>query len=327
MKIPSFLTLSLIASATLAACSSMPQSNALDEAHARYSTASADPQIVRLAPLQLKEADDALKRADQAQADHKDTGSIDSLAYVARKKVAIAEQTAKRKADEEQLAHAATERNQVQLEMRTVEADKAKQQAAAAQQDAAQAQQAAAQAQQSEAEKAAALAAANADADAARQQAADAQAQAAASAQQNDAQLAAMQAQLDAMQARKTDHGMVITMGDVLFDTGRAQLKPGGTRNLEKLAAFMKQYPERKVEVEGFTDSVGNDAYNEALSQHRADSVRNALVNMGVDPDRVATRGFGESLPVASNATKAGRHLNRRVEIVLSDEKGHVVEH
>jgi outer membrane protein OmpA-like peptidoglycan-associated protein len=327
MKTRPILVMSLLASSLLAACSTMPQSNALDDAHARYNSASADPQIVQLAPLQLKEADDALKRADQAQRDKKDAAEVDSLAYVARKKVAIAEETARRKTAEATSAQAAEERNKVQLDQRTAEADKANQAAATARQAATDAQQSAADAQQSEAKKSAALAAANAAADVARQQAADAQAQANANADQNSAKMLAMQAELDAMQAKKTDHGMVITMGDVLFDTARAQLKPGGTRNLQKLADFMKEYPERKVGVEGFTDSVGNDDYNQALSKRRADSVRSALLGMGIDSDRVSTRGYGESLPVASNDTKAGRQLNRRVEIVLSDEQGTVAQH
>ena len=115
---------------------------------------------------------------------------------------------------------------------------------------------------------------------------------------------------------------MVITMGDVLFDTGRAELSGGGMRNVEKLGGFLKTYPQRKVMIEGFTDSVGGDAQNQTLSARRADAVRAALQGLGVGSERLATRGYGESFPVAANDSASGRQLNRRVEIVLSDEAG-----
>ena len=115
---------------------------------------------------------------------------------------------------------------------------------------------------------------------------------------------------------------MVITMGDVLFDTGRAELRSGGMRNVEKLGGFLMAYPQRKVMIEGFTDSVGGDAQNQTLSARRADAVRAALLSLGVGTERLATRGYGESFPVAANDSTAGRQLNRRVEIVLSDEAG-----
>ena len=115
---------------------------------------------------------------------------------------------------------------------------------------------------------------------------------------------------------------MVITLGDVLFDTNRAELKSGGMRNVQKLAAFFKQYPQRKVLIEGYTDSTGSNDHNQVLSQDRAQSVRTALVNMGTVAERITARGYGESYPVGDNATLAGRQLNRRVEIIVSDDSG-----
>ena len=133
-----------------------------------------------------------------------------------------------------------------------------------------------------------------------------------------------LEAQLKAMEARKTDRGMVITLGDVLFDTNQSQLKSGGMRNVQKLADFFKQYPQRKVMIEGFTDSTGSDGRNQELSDQRADSVRLALLGMGIGSDRITSRGYGESYPIAGNGTAAGRQLNRRVEVIVSDDNGNI---
>lgn len=122
------------------------------------------------------------------------------------------------------------------------------------------------------------------------------------------------------LNAKQTDRGMTITLGDVLFDTGKAQLKSGSERSLQKLAQFMKENPKRTVSVEGFTDSVGGDDYNQQLSERRADAVRQTLVGLGVEPDRISASGYGKAFPVAGNDTAAGRQMNRRVEIVISDD-------
>ena len=122
--------------------------------------------------------------------------------------------------------------------------------------------------------------------------------------------------------ARETERGLTFTLGDVLFDTGSANLKPGALRTLLQLAAFLRDHPERRVSVEGFTDSQGSESYNLRLSQARADAVRVALIVEGVDPHRIDARGYGELYAMASNSTTAGRQLNRRVELVISDERG-----
>lgn len=130
--------------------------------------------------------------------------------------------------------------------------------------------------------------------------------------------------QLKALNAKKTERGMVITLGDVLFSTNKAQLNSGGTRNLQKLADFLTQYPQEKVLVEGYTDSIGSDSFNQRLSDRRADAVQMALRGMAISSDRVTTRGYGEAFPVASNDNAGGRQLNRRVEIIFSDENGNI---
>ena len=122
------------------------------------------------------------------------------------------------------------------------------------------------------------------------------------------------------LNAKQTDRGMTITLGDVLFDTGKAQLKSGSERSLQKLAQFLTENPQRHVAVEGFTDSVGGDDFNQALSEHRAEAVRDSLVGMGISSDRVSARGYGKAFPVAGNEAAAGRQLNRRVEIVVAND-------
>jgi outer membrane protein OmpA-like peptidoglycan-associated protein len=124
----------------------------------------------------------------------------------------------------------------------------------------------------------------------------------------------------DELKAKNTDRGLTITLGDVLFDTGKSQLKTGGMRTLQKLSAFLNQNPERQVLIEGFTDSVGGEEYNQSLSERRADAVRTALVDLGISGDRINTRGYGKNYPVADNSTSAGRQLNRRVEVVISKD-------
>ena len=138
-------------------------------------------------------------------------------------------------------------------------------------------------------------------------------------------QTAALQSELDALKAKPTDRGLVLTLGDVLFDSGRAELNPGAYRNLDQLVQFLTQHVERRVEIDGYTDSVGTDAFNLDLSQRRADSVKSVLVSRGIDSTRIASRGYGKDFGVASNADSGGRQLNRRVEIVIGGVDGAAV--
>ncbi len=137
-----------------------------------------------------------------------------------------------------------------------------------------------------------------------------------------NARLAESQQQLADLKARKTDRGVVVTLGDVLFDTGQATLNPGAGAVLDRLAAFMAANPQTNVRIEGHTDSTGSAELNQVLSQRRADAVAAALESRGLSPERVRAIGRGPDLPVASNATAAGRQQNRRVEIIFSDASG-----
>jgi outer membrane protein OmpA-like peptidoglycan-associated protein len=122
------------------------------------------------------------------------------------------------------------------------------------------------------------------------------------------------------LKASKTDRGVVITLGDVLFATGSADLKSGSRQTLDKLTAFLQAYPKREVQIDGYTDNVGSADYNQGLSERRADSVRDALTRMGIARDRILTKGLGESSPVGDNDTAGGRQQNRRVEVIVLDE-------
>jgi len=285
LHLAGFIT--VITGVFLAGCSMTPDRNArLEDARSSYQYAQDDPQVTRLAPLELKEAQDALAKADTAWTQREDAAKVDHLAYVAQRKVAIAQETARRKGAEASVSQSEAERAKIQLAGRTEEAEKARQQAARAQQSA----------------------------EASQQQAQNAETRA-----------RELEVQLAELNAKKTERGIVVTLGDVLFDTNRARLKPGGMREVQKLAAILEENPKRKVAIEGFTDSTGSEERNQELSEQRANAVREALLEMGVSPGRITTRGYGKSLPVASNATEAGRQLNRRVEILLSDENGQLM--
>ena len=134
--------------------------------------------------------------------------------------------------------------------------------------------------------------------------------------------IAEQERQLRELNAVKTERGLVITLNDVLFRTDMAQLEPNGVRTVQKLADFLRQHTQRNVLIEGHTDSTGSHIYNQELSDRRAHSVRMALIDNGISSNRIASHGYGEAYPVASNDTAANRQLNRRVEIILSDDNG-----
>jgi outer membrane protein OmpA-like peptidoglycan-associated protein len=270
----------------LGACASTPTTSAmLDQARGQYDAAQNDRQVTRYAPLELKQAADALDQANVAAARGESVEQVDKLAYLARQKSATALEVGRQKAAEAQVAQAGRERDAIMLEQRTLEAQRAMAQSADAQRRTEQAE------------------------DAARQ---------------SQARAAQLAAELADLAAKKTDRGTVITIGDVLFASGQARLTAEGMGRVRKLADVLQQNPQRTVLVEGYTDNVGSHAYNEELSARRADAVRSALMEMGIARERVAVRAYGESNPVASNTTPAKRQLNRRVEIILSDESGKI---
>ena len=128
---------------------------------------------------------------------------------------------------------------------------------------------------------------------------------------------AKLRTELSDLQARETARGLELTLGDILFGVDQADLKPGAMQSLYRLVTFLKQYPDRGVLVEGYTDSTGSDAYNMTLSDKRANSVEAFLVQNGIDAKRILARGYGKAYPVAPNETAEGRQRNRRVGIVI----------
>lgn len=126
--------------------------------------------------------------------------------------------------------------------------------------------------------------------------------------------------QLRGLNAKQTERGTLVTFGDVLFDFDQASLKANSRDSITTLANYLIKNPDRKVIVEGYTDSKGSAAYNQGLSERRANAVKNALVRAGVDPSRIVAQGYGKEYPVASNATNSGRAQNRRVEVTISND-------
>ncbi len=320
------LPFALLPLVVLAACSGAPTTHVrVEEARNSLRTAQADPRSQGLAGSELRLATEALAAADAAVAQRADTAAVDNLAYLAQQRVRLLQEAGARRAAEAAVASANTERDQLRLAARTREVAAAQNTAAASQLDALTAQRQAESAQrQAESaqrdaqtsQRSAELAlrdtmAAQREATLAQQQTADAERRA-----------AMLQAQMSELNAQKTDRGMVVTIGDVLFDTNQSQIKEGGLRNMDKLVTFLKTNPQRRAVIEGFTDSVGGDGLNQALSARRADAVRTALMGMGVAGERLTVTGYGEAFPVAGNDSAGGRQMNRRVEIVLSDESG-----
>ena len=274
-----------------AACATAPQpSEQVEHARAEIANLAAQPLAQQAAASDLDAARRDLSRAEVAQQQHDAPAVVDHLGYLALRHAQAGEARVGEALARQEVARANEERNRILLANRTREAQNAQ----------AQAQNAQLQAQSAQAQ-----------ADIAKSQAQDAQ-----------AQLAATQQQLADLQAKKTDRGLVVTLGDVLFDTGQASLKPGADLILGRLANFLMNNPQTKIIIEGHTDSRGSDEYNEQLSERRAHSVANALVSRGVSNDSFTTVGRGKDFPVASNDTPEGRQQNRRVEIIFSDSAG-----
>jgi outer membrane protein OmpA-like peptidoglycan-associated protein len=281
--------------------------------------------------IAVKKVDDvrlANERQDSADAQAKTQGEAD--AAVRQKEQAESDTIRAQNASAQAQADMArAQAAKIQAEADTLNAQAAKTQAEAdsarARTDATDAQAATAKAQSdmaaNQASSATALSAAQADADQSRADSLKAQQ----SAEQADADKAEMRKRLSQqlnsiLQTRESARGLIVSMSDVLFDSGKYSLKPGAREKLAKVAGILLAYPGLNIEVGGYTDNVGGDAMNQSLSENRAGSVRDYLVQQGVSTNAVSSRGFGNSLPVASNGNSAGRQQNRRVELLVSGE-------
>lgn len=289
----------------VSACASRPVSTGmLEQARMDYAQAQNNPKVATHAAPEMQSATEALSRANAAASQGESLETVDKLAYLAKQQIALTNEVASKKASDADIAGSAAVRDQVRLDQRTLEANQARAKA----DDAARSAQAARDA----------AAAANQQKNLAQASEADAQRRAAEAAAQNQR----LEAQLAELAAKKTERGLIITLGDVLFAIDQARLNADGNRMVRRLAVVLQQNPNRTVLVEGHTDSTGTTQHNQVLSERRAMAVRDALLDLGVMREQVAVRGYGEAYPIAPNDTALNRQLNRRVEIVLSDERG-----
>jgi len=281
-----------VLSLALAACSTSPtKPEGSVTARSNLTALQSDPQLASRAPVEIKDAEIAVEAAEQPT---KDKAVATHLVIMADRKVEIARARAQSRLYEDQRKTLGEQSEAARLDSRTREADRARQDADIA---------------RNEAE------AARLDTDMARREAANARMDTEQARREADD----LQRQIVELNARETDRGLVMTLGDVLFDTNMSDLKGGATSNLGKLAVFLNKYEDRTVLIEGHTDSVGDNDYNFRLSQRRADSVKSYLIGQGIDSNRLSATGMGEDSPVAGNDTATGRQQNRRVEIIISN--------
>jgi outer membrane protein OmpA-like peptidoglycan-associated protein len=286
---PLSFSLAALAAAAIAGCATTTPvaEQSLQNAHAAYQAAQNDPKVRQYAPGELAQASGALTRADQMQKEGRGDDLISHQSYLATQAANTAREIGLARANQAELANADAQRNKILLEARTREAEKARHEAELA----------------------------RAQADSVRAS----QAQAAQAAQNRDADIARLQAELESVKAQRTSRGWVVTLpSNVLFDTADATLKPGAQQSLNEIARVMREHPEATVTVEGYTDNQGSFAYNRMLSDQRAQAVKQALMQSGVDASRITARGYGQGYPIASNDNPEGRQLNRRVQIVVA---------
>ncbi len=270
----------------LTACGGPPQNNPLlTEAEQAYNKAENDSLVVLKAPVALKEAEENLEKSQEIWQNKGDKELVEHYAYLAKQKTAIATETAKMNAAQDQVERAEAERKEVLLVARKAEAEAAERKAQQAIQE---------------------LESVKAEAKDAQKRAEE------------------MAGRINELEANQTERGLVLTLSDVLFDFNSADLKAGSRRVVDELTSFLNEYPNRRIQIEGHTDSIGSEEYNKQLSLRRANAVKEALVSNGISTSKINTVALGEEYPVASNINEAGRQQNRRVEIIVSDENGEI---
>lgn len=309
-------------------CASQPKKDlAMEQVRSQLDALKADEELAGYAPLALGEAERALRRAENAQGNK--TQRI-HLIYMADRRIQIARAVAQREQLEAEYNRLQEERNQLlvwasqlEAEQARLEAEQARMMSQATAEDAARAREEAAAAREREQRSAQ-------TAEQAREEAQQAKALAESSATaaelaQREAQLASQQAeslrrQLENLQLRQTESGVVVTLGDVLFESGKTELASEAISSIEEVVDLLQTEPDKLIRIEGHTDSTGSTETNLRLSQQRADAVLTALVSLGVDADRITSVGMGEDFPIASNDTEEGRSRNRRVDVILLDD-------
>jgi len=313
---------------SLAACTTAPKKDlALEQVRAQLEELKANTELAGYAPLALGEAERALRQAETA------TGNEDQrvhLVYMADRRIQIARAMAQREQLEAEYIGLNKERNdllvrasQMEAERARLEAEQARMMSEAQAEDARRAREEAEQAAQREAESQREAEQAQVEAEQAKALAASSVT--AAQLARREAELAVEQAntlrrQLENLQLRQTESGVVVTLGDVLFETGQTELRDDAMSSLVEVVDLLQSEPDKRIRIEGHTDSTGNSDANLRISQQRADAVLKALVSLGVDAGRVTSVGMGQDFPIASNDSEDGRAQNRRVDVILLDD-------
>jgi len=275
----------------------------LERAQAAYQQAQADPNVQSYAQLRLGDAQKALRTAEEA----KDSDDRLHLGYLAEKRAQLATVTGATGKTQQSMEQLRRETSDVLLQKRDRELKAARAETDTKAREAEQWRRAAeTRARDTESKPTPAPKPPD-----------DAEAKALAA---EHARATALAAELANLKAQQTDRGMVLTVGDVLFAPGKADIGAGAQRSIDKLAEFLKAYPKRNVLIEGHTDNLGDEAFNVKLSQQRADAVRDLLVARGISRQRIQTKGYGPKFPVVDNDSAAGRQQNRRVEVLVLNE-------
>ena len=311
----------------LAACVAPPKKDlALERVRDELDDLKANTELAGYAPLALGEAERALRSAEQASGDDLYRSY---LVYMADHRIQIARTMAEREQHEQTLdkledQHSAMliKASQLDADQARAEAERARLLVATTSEDAQRAREEKELALQKEAEAARAAELSAEEATQARRLAESRASEAEFARREADLasqQITSLTRQLENLQLRQTESGVVVTLGDVLFASGQAQLVEGGRSSLEEVVDLLQTEPDKKIRVEGHTDSRGDAEENLQLSEQRAQAVREALISLGVSADRVTALGMGEDFPIASNEDEAGRAQNRRVDVILLD--------
>ncbi|MEX0680508.1 MAG: OmpA family protein [Balneolales bacterium] len=302
-------------------CGGPPAQNPLlTSATDEYKAAEQDEMVVRFAPVALKEAEETLEISRELWTAKADKSSVDHYAYLAKQRTFIARETALLNAANSEISRGEVERQQVLLEVRQSEADQSEARARRSLLEAQSERALAVEARQSAEQSRLSAEEAHQNAEQSNRDAIEAGRRTEEASQRADL----LARRVNELEARPTDRGLVLTLGDVLFEFGKATMRSEGMTSMNDLSNFLLQYPERNVLIEGFTDNIGSESYNMELSRNRANSVKSDLVNRGIDESRIRIRGYGIQYPSASNATEDGRQKNRRVEVIISDQLGNI---
>jgi outer membrane protein OmpA-like peptidoglycan-associated protein len=326
---PRYAAIYCLLALLVGACTATPKKDlALERARAQLDQLKADDELTGYAPLAMGEAERALRVAEVS------TGQENlriHLVYMANRKIEIARVIAQREQSQQEFDALQSERNAMQVRAGQLETERARAEAERARMlFAASAEEAKRERQEKEAALQQGAEQAR-NAELAMEEAAQARRLAESRASEvelarREADLAIQQAdtlrqQLENLQLRQTESGVVVTLGDVLFETGQSVLLENAHSSLVEVVDLLQSEPDKQIRIEGHTDSVGGAEANLELSQRRADSVMAALIELGLEAERVVAVGLGEDFPIASNDDEDGRSRNRRVDVILLDEQ------